>query len=85
MIFLIEYNRPEGRIVTFKAFEDSDAPKAEKSRLEIELSLHRKRIDHEVVLLQAESEKALRKTHRRYFPDFSEHVRAEAARLHDRD
>ena len=69
MIFLIEYNRREGRIVTFKVFDDSDRAEAENSRLEIELDLNRRRVDHEVVLLETSSEQALRRTHRRYFED----------------
>ena len=69
MIFLIEYNRSEGRIVTFRDFDDSQRKEAENSRLEIELDLNRKRVDHEVVLLDAASEDALRLTHRRYFED----------------
>lgn len=69
MIFLIEYNRPEGRIVTFKVFDDSARAVAENLRLEVELNLHRRRVDHEVVLLEASSERALRRTHRRYFED----------------
>ena len=67
MIFLIEYNRPKGDIVTFQRFEDSERLKAEKSRLDLELDLNRKGVDHEVVLLEAASEDALRRTHRRYF------------------
>ena len=67
MIFLIEYDRPAGRIVKFKTFEDSARSEAENSRLEIELALNRTRVDHEVILLQAMSEQALRQTHRRYF------------------
>lgn len=67
MIFLIEYDRPEGRIVTFETFDHSERWKAAQRRLEIELDLHRRRIDHEVVLLEASSEEALRQTHRRYF------------------
>ena len=69
MIFLIEYNRSKGSIVTFRDFNDSQRPEAEDSRLEIELDLNRKGIDHEVVLLAAASEDALRRTHRRYFED----------------
>jgi hypothetical protein len=76
MIFLIEYQRSEGRIVTFKVFEDSEQSSAETARLEIELELLHKGLDgdHEVVLLQAESEEALRRTHRRYFEALSELV-----------
>ena len=67
MIFLIEYNRSEGNIVTFRSFDDSQRQEAENSRLEIELDRNRKVVDHEVVLLEAENEEALRLTHRRYF------------------
>lgn len=69
MIFLIEYDRPKGHIVTFQRFEDSERVKAAKSRLDLELDLNRRGIDHEVVLLEAASEDALRRTHRRYFED----------------
>ena len=67
MIFLIEYNRPEGQIVTFRNFDDSRRREAENSRLDIELDLNRREVSHEVVLLEAEREAALRLTHRRYF------------------
>jgi len=72
MIFLIEYNRSEGSIVTFRDFDDSHRREAEDSRLGIELDLNRKGIDHEVVLLDAASEDALRLTHRRYFEDLTQ-------------
>jgi hypothetical protein len=35
----------------------------------IELDLNKRGVDHEVVLLEAASEEALRRTHRRYFED----------------
>ncbi len=79
MIFLIEYNRPEGRIVTFTVFDDSERLKAENSRLDLELDLNRRRQDHEVVLLEAASEEALRRTHRRYFEDASQIMRSASA------
>jgi len=69
MFYLIEYNRPEGRLVTFKVLAESERSKAEELRLEIELDLNRKKIDHKVVLLDAASEAALRRTHGRYFKD----------------
>jgi hypothetical protein len=72
MIFLIEYNRAEGKIVNFREFDDSKRRVAEDSRLEMELDLNRKGVDHEVVLLEAASKEALRKTHRRYFEDLRE-------------
>ena len=69
MIFLIEYNRKKGQIVTFRSFADGQRNDAEESRLGIELDLNRKGIHHEVVLLDARDEDALRRTHRRYFED----------------
>jgi hypothetical protein len=65
MIFLIEYNRRKGRLVTLRDFADSERRKAEELRLNVELDLNRKGVDHEVVLLEA----ALRRTHQRYFKD----------------
>lgn len=67
MFFLIEYNRPQGKIITFKRFKDVERSVAEKSRLELELDLNRSGVVHEVVLLVAASEETVRRTHRRYF------------------
>ena len=69
MIFLIECNRPKARIITFRGFDKSEQVKAEDLRLDIELDLNRRGVTHEVVLLEAVSEAALRRTHRRYFED----------------
>ena len=70
MIFLIEYNRSEGRIVTFREFKASQLRKAEEARLELELALNRQGIEHEIVLLEAANKTELRRTHRRYWGDF---------------
>lgn len=69
MIFLIDYDRSAGEIVEFRKFRDVEREKAKKARLTLELRLNRKGIEREVVLLEASSERALRKTHRRYFED----------------
>lgn len=74
MIFLIEYDRPQGHIITLKTFDDSERRTAENARLELELELNRSGIDHEVVLLEAASKDALLKTHRRYFENLSQIV-----------
>ena len=74
MLFLIEYKRSEGRIVNLKTFDDSERSKAERVRFEIELKLNQKKIDHEVVLLDAADERALRRTHRRYFENVAQIV-----------
>lgn len=72
MLFLIEYDRNRGRIVKQEVFEDSERQRAEDSRLEIELALIRRGVEREVVLLEAATEEALRRTHRRYFEDLDE-------------
>ncbi|NUM56765.1 MAG: hypothetical protein HUU46_24315 [Candidatus Hydrogenedentes bacterium] len=67
MFFLVEYDRQNETIVSFEAFDETRQHEAEESRLALELSLQRQNTDHEVVLLEAADEAALRKTHRRYF------------------
>jgi hypothetical protein len=78
MIFLIEYDRIRGEIVTFKAFDDSERQKAEDARLDMELELNQLGTEHEIVILEAASEEALRRTHRRYFENLSELVNSPA-------
>lgn len=78
MIFLIEYDREQGRIVTIKSFDDSEREAAKDARLELELNLNLKDIENEVVLLQATTEEALRRTHRRYFENLTELTTAPA-------
>jgi len=72
MLFLIEYDRSQGEIVTFKTFSDDDSRLAKNARLELELDLNRRELQREVVLLQATDEAALRRTHRRYFENLAE-------------
>ena len=67
MIFLIEYDRSEGNIVEFRRFDNSQRAEAQHARLKTELELNRQGLRHEVVLIDAESEEMLRKTHGRYF------------------
>jgi hypothetical protein len=71
MIFLIEYDRMRGELVTIEPFKDSDRALAENARLGRELKLHENGVQHEIVLLQAASEEALQETHRRYFVDIT--------------
>ena len=72
MLFLIEYNRDKGKVVEMSRFSDSDREAANSARLNLELDLNRRGVEHEVVLLEAEDEAALRRTHRRYFEDLLE-------------
>lgn len=76
MIFLIEYLRADGRLIKIERFDDSDRHRAQKARLKTELELLGRQVDHEVVLLEAETEDALRKTHRRYFESAQDLARA---------
>ncbi|HEX3145740.1 MAG TPA: hypothetical protein VHQ64_17330 [Pyrinomonadaceae bacterium] len=75
MLFLIEYARSAGKIVSFKKYEDRET--AQSDRLALELRLRKQLGEvHEVVLLEAASEEALRRTHARYFEDLYDLVRA---------
>ncbi len=74
MIFLIEYDRRKGRIITSKDFKDSQRREAENTRIKIEVELNRRGVDHEVVLLEAASWDALHRTHRRYFENLNKLV-----------
>jgi hypothetical protein len=74
MIFLIEYQRSIGKIISFGKFDASERESAQDARLELELELNRRGVEREVVLLEAETEEALRRTHRRYFESLSELV-----------
>lgn len=76
MLFLIEYNRNQGEVVAIQEFGDSERQKAESARLELELELNRLGTEHEVVLLEAASEEAMRRTHRRYFENLAQLVKA---------
>ena len=67
MIFLVEYDRSAGALVSFVRFSDEQRPVAEDERLALELRLNAQRKDHEVVLLEAVDEPALLRTHQRYF------------------
>jgi DNA primase catalytic subunit len=77
MLFLVQYDRRAGRIVSLKSYANDQRLMARKARLDLEIELHRHSQNHEVVLLEAASEEALRKTHGRYFEDV-EHLLAVA-------
>lgn len=72
MLFLIEYNRKRGEIVSMTSFEDADKEAAEETRLKLELCLNLIGVKNEIVLLDATTESALRRTHRRYFESLEE-------------
>jgi hypothetical protein len=74
VVFLMEYDRSSGRLVSFQTYLDANKQDANQARLALEIELNRKCIQHEVVLLEAENEAAIRKTHARYFEDLAELV-----------
>jgi len=71
MLFLIQYDRRAGQIVKIQRFDDDQQDQANRVRLSQEMDLVRRRQKDEVVLLEAATEEALRKTHRRYFEDLA--------------
>ena len=72
MIFLIEYDRVRGALVSKSLFLAERRHDAQKARIELEVSLNAAGVDHEVVLLEADDEASLRKTHERYFKSAGE-------------
>lgn len=67
-------------MVRMLEFDDVSRQTADDTRLELELRLNRQGIQHEVVLLDAPNEEALRHTHGRYFEDLAELARGPAVR-----
>jgi len=65
-------------MVSIESFNDSERNKAQDMLLTLELQLNQNGNDKEVVLLEAESEEAVRRTHRRYFEDLTELTTAPA-------
>jgi len=81
MVFLIEYDRPTGTLVQFRKFDDSERQIA----LELELKLNRERSQHEIVILEAPNEEAVRHTHSRYFQTLAELVASSTAGAPNKD
>lgn len=78
MIFLLRYDRRAGKLISFRAFDDVDRLMAESTRLDLELSGTVSETDEEIVLLEANSEADLRRTHRRYFESAQDLVKSAA-------
>jgi len=72
MLYLIQYDRDLGKILSLREFRSSERVLARQERLKLELDLNSKAIKNEVVILEAASEAALRRTHRRYFESLEE-------------
>lgn len=75
--YLIEYDRPQGRLISLARYEKLEA--AERARIDRELASKRE-TGLEIVILQAASEEQLRTTHGRYFTaaeELTERAKAE--------
>ena len=72
MIFLLEYDRERGKLVEIRTFNAADRRYAQTERLKRELALNMSGVCREVVLLEAENQKALQRTHQRYFKTAAE-------------
>jgi hypothetical protein len=78
MIFLIHYDRRGGVIKLFTPFADSRRSEAESLRARLEIAESSVDTHSEIVLLEAESEADLRRTHRRYFSTASDLLKTAA-------
>jgi hypothetical protein len=67
MIFLIEYDRRNAKLLYLQRYRDDERLSAQNDRIEREVTANRLRLSREIVLLEAESEDTIRKTHARYF------------------
>jgi hypothetical protein len=72
MIFVIQFDQKEGRLKRLDTFTDADREKANRQRVEVEIELLKQNVFHEVVVLEAKSVEALKKTHRRYFDSIAQ-------------
>jgi hypothetical protein len=72
MLFLIEYDRERGKIVSLRDFLDESSEVATNARLELEIRLASSGVRREVVILEAADLESLKLTHNRYFASLSE-------------
>ncbi len=75
MIFLVHYDRKKATLVDFLTYADEQRQEAERARLDRELAQLRQPGEFEIILLEADSEQAVRHTHRRYFETLEELLR----------
>ena len=76
MIFLVEYERKSGEPAKVTEFPDECRGDAQQARLSIELNALDLDKDVEIVLLDAPSKSAIRKTHRRYFESIGQMLKS---------
>jgi hypothetical protein len=72
MIFLLDYDRASGELVSIREFDDAMRTVAEQCRLDLEVANLQRRGIYEVVLLEAATKMDLQRTHRRYFENLAD-------------
>jgi hypothetical protein len=87
---LIVYDRSMQKTTLYEQYTDEEEGSARERRLSLELEARRLGNDVEVVVLQAQNEEALRKTHARYFEtltldDFKNELTAALAKASSAD
>lgn len=65
--FVLVYDRAGRRVTELREFSETDVEHARAFRLESQRQAIRENLDEEIVLFQATSEEALRRTHGSYF------------------
>lgn len=83
MIFLLHYDRSEGKLLSISQFDERDRALASTAKLELEISLIGSVVSNEVVLLEADSQEHLRRTHARYFDTIEQLRNRDKRVLHD--
>jgi hypothetical protein len=72
MIFLLDYDRASGVLISVREFDDALRAAAEQSRLDLEVANLQRSGIHEVVLLEAATKADLKRTHCRYFENLKD-------------
>jgi len=67
VLFLLEYDRHNGVLISVNEYPSDHQEAAASDRLALEIELLKSGARHEVVLLEAASKEHLMSTHRRYF------------------
>ena len=79
MIYLLHYDRAQGKLVMIREFADQERDEASRARIQLEIDLMNHSNGHEIVVLEAASESDLRETHRRYFESLGSLAKPSAA------
>lgn len=66
MFYLVHYDRAQSKVLSFKAFPDSERQQALTKRFELEEKQNHFDSSKEIVLLQADSREQLYKSHPKY-------------------